>query len=94
MILDFKDVFRIRLGADPPVDVPPMEIKFEKEERPLKVRQRTYSPEQLDFMKKKCDELLEVGYIYRNPSSKWPCAPLIVPKEGSEKFALPSISVP
>ncbi len=48
MILDFKDVFRIRLGADTPVDVPPMEIKFEKEERPVKVRQRTYSPEQLD----------------------------------------------
>ncbi len=37
-------------------------------------------------MKKKCDELLEVGYIYRNPSSKWACAPLIVPKEGPEKF--------
>ncbi len=32
-------------------------------------------------MKKKCDELLEVGDIYCNP-----CAPLIVPKEGSEKF--------
>ncbi len=37
-------------------------------------------------MKKKCDELLEVGYIYRNPSSKWACAPLIAPKEGPEKF--------
>ncbi len=70
MILDFKNVFRIRLGGDPPIDVPPMEIKFEKEERPAKVRQRTYSPEQLDFMKKKCDELLEVGYIYSTPFSK------------------------
>ncbi len=37
-------------------------------------------------MKKKCDELLEVGYIYRNYSSKWACAPLIAPKEPSEKF--------
>ncbi len=37
-------------------------------------------------MKRKCDELLEVEYIYRNRSSKWACAPLIVPKEGSEKF--------
>ncbi len=35
MILDFKDVFRIRLGADTSADVPPMEIKFEKEERPV-----------------------------------------------------------
>ncbi len=29
MVLEYKDVFRIRLGADPPVDVPLMEIKFE-----------------------------------------------------------------
>ncbi len=53
MILKFKDVFRICLGADTPVDVPPMEIKFEEEECPAKVRRQTYSPELLDFMKKK-----------------------------------------
>ncbi len=40
-----------------------MEIKFEKEERPVKVQQRINSPEQLDFMKKQCDELLEVRYL-------------------------------
>ncbi len=51
IILDFKDIIRVCLGADHPVNVPPMEIKFEKDERPVKVRQRTYSPEQLDFMK-------------------------------------------
>ncbi len=27
-----------------------------------------------------------MGCIYRNPFSKWACAPLIVAKEGSEKF--------
>ncbi len=47
MILDFKDIFRISLGTDPPVDVPPMEINREGG-APVKVRQRTYSPEQLD----------------------------------------------
>ncbi len=48
MILIVKDVFRIRLSAHSPVDVPPMEIKFEKEERPFTVWQCTYSPEQLN----------------------------------------------
>ncbi len=86
MVLEYKDIFRIRLGADPPVDAPPMEIKFEGTERPVKVRQRMYSPERLDFMKKKCDEFLNVGYIYRNHSSKWACAPLIVAKDGPEGF--------
>ncbi len=33
MILDFKDGFCIRLGADPSVDVSPMEPRFEEEER-------------------------------------------------------------
>ncbi len=70
-----------------------MEIRFEKEVRLLKVRQRTYSPEQLYFMKKKCDELLEVGYIYSKPSLKWACAPLILPMEGPEIFRFTSISV-
>ncbi len=37
-------------------------------------------------MKKKWDELLEVGYIYRKPSSKLARALLIIPKEGPEKF--------
>ncbi len=37
MVLEYKDIFRIRLGADPPVDVPPMEIKFEDTERTVKV---------------------------------------------------------
>eukprot|EP00171_Calliarthron_tuberculosum_P007262 IDg7262t1 len=29
LVLSFKDIFRIKIGADTPVDVPPMEIKFE-----------------------------------------------------------------
>ncbi len=63
-----------------------MEMTFEGTERPAKVQQRTYSPEQLKFMKKKCDELLKVGYIYRNPSSKWACSPHIISKNGPEGF--------
>ena len=43
-VLDFKDIFRTRIGADPPVDVPPMEIEFDGAEHPVKVIRRTYSP--------------------------------------------------
>lgn len=88
MVLSYKDIFRIRLGKDDPVKVTPMEIKFEGPENPIKVRQRTYSPEQLDFLRKKCDDILQAGYVYRNPTSKWACAPLIVPKPGPDKFRL------
>ncbi len=50
-------MFYVRLGADPPVDVPPTEIKFEGPKREFNVGQRTCSPEQLDVLKKTSYEL-------------------------------------
>lgn len=84
MVMSCKDILRIRLGNDPPVYVPPIPIEFEGTERSIKVRQRTYSPEQLTFLKKKVGELEKPGYVYQNNCSKWTCAPLIVPKTGKE----------
>lgn len=84
--MEFKDIFRVRLGADTLVGVPPMEIEFEGIERRVKVRQRTHSPEQLSFMKTKVEEHVDAGYIYRINASKWACAPIIVPKSGKEGF--------
>lgn len=86
LIDEYKEIFRVRLGKDPAVAVEPMKIEFEGTERPIKVRQRTYSPEQLSFMKKKVNELVDAGFIYRNNSSNWACAPLVVPKPGKEGF--------
>lgn len=86
LVNEFKDIFLIKLGNDPPVCVPPMKIEFEEAERPVKVRQRTYSPEQSEFLKNKVKELTEVGFIERNHTSKWACAPLVVPKPGNEGF--------
>ena len=65
-----------------------MIIEFIGKEKPVKFRQRTYSPQQLEFLRKKCEELVRVGYIYQNPNSKWACAPFIAPKEGPEGFRL------
>lgn len=47
MVMRIKDIFRIRLGKRSPVSVPPMVIELEGSERPIKVRQRRYSPWQL-----------------------------------------------
>lgn len=46
LVVEDYDIFRLKLGKDPPVDVEPMKIEFEESNRPIKVRQRTYSPEQ------------------------------------------------
>lgn len=81
-----KDVFCIYLCSDPSVKVPPMVARFEEKKRFVKSIQRTYSPDNLKFLKKKCDELMKLGFVYHNPSSKWAYAPLIVPKDGAELF--------
>ncbi len=86
MVYEFKDIFRVKLGKDPPVNVEPMKIELEGPTRPIKVRQRTYSPEQTLFLKQKVKDLTDAGYIVRNNTSKWACAPLIVPKPGKEGF--------
>lgn len=86
LVSEFKDIFRVKLGKDPPVEVEPMNIEFGGPTRPVKVRQRTYSPEQLTLLKSKVHELIDPGFIKRNNESKWACAPLVVPKHGKEGF--------
>eukprot|EP00171_Calliarthron_tuberculosum_P011216 IDg11216t1 len=85
LVHEFKDIFRVRLGADPSVDVTPMTIEFDGPEKPVAVRNRNYSPQQLEFLKKKVDELENAGFIYRNTKTNWACAPLIVPKPGKDE---------
>lgn len=63
-----------------------MKIEFEAESKHVKVRQRTYYPQQTAFLKANVNDLLRLGYIYRDPTSKWACEPLIVPKDGLEQF--------
>ena len=86
LLTEFRDIFRTKLGNDPPADVEPMTIKLKPDAKPMRVKLRRYSPPQTAFLRKKTDELLELGLIRRNNKSQWACAPLIVPKPGPEQF--------
>lgn len=81
LVMEHKYIFIVRLGADPPVQVPAIDTQLEATERPVKFRKRAYSAEQLTFL---IEELVDSGYIYRNNSSKCSCSPLIVAKPGKE----------
>ncbi len=70
LIHEFRDIFLVKPEDDPPVDVEPMYIEFEGTTRPIKVRQRTYSLDQLLFLKKKIEEPIDAGYITSNSASK------------------------
>lgn len=61
-----------------------MIVEFEDKERPVKFKQRIYSPEKLQFLKSKCVEFLRLGLIYWSLSSEWAGAPLMDPLKGLE----------
>ena len=88
LLMEFVDIFRTKLGADPPAKVPPMAITLKPDAKPVRVKLRRYSPPQAAFLRHKTDELLRLKLIRRNPTSQWACAPTMVPKPGPEQFRL------
>ena len=86
LVAEYEDTFRTKLGGDSAADVPPMKIILKQDAVPIRVRVRKYSPPQAVFLRSKVDELLQLGLVKRNATSRWACAPLIVPKPGPEAF--------
>ncbi|EGZ26621.1 hypothetical protein PHYSODRAFT_475811 [Phytophthora sojae] len=68
------DIFRIIIGRDPPVDMPPMKVKLKPGAIPVKCKACRYSPVHRAFLKKHIDALMASGSCYRNPQSRW-CSP-------------------
>lgn len=79
---DHMDIFRTSFSAGPGAKLPPLKIELTPDAKPVKVRLRKYSQDQEDFMRKFVDDLVANGLAYANPTSKWACAPLLVPKIG------------
>ena len=65
--------------------VQPMKIVLRKGAVPFKAKQRRYSSQQASFLRSKANQLLRIGLVCRNPSSKWASALLIVPKPNSDE---------
>jgi hypothetical protein len=50
LVTECKDVFRLKLGADPPANVKPLVIKLRDCAEPVRMSARKYVPPQLKFM--------------------------------------------
>ena len=86
ILKDYRDVFRIKLGSDPPADVPPLAITPQENATPYRSPQRRYGQQAWDFIVNTIRELEAVGAIYKNPSSRWASPALAVPKPGTDKL--------
>ncbi|POM80151.1 Hypothetical protein PHPALM_2050 [Phytophthora palmivora] len=82
------DVFRLKLGNDPPVNVPPLKVTLKPDAVPVRCKARRYPPQHRDFMRRHVEELVAAGLCYRNPRSKWASPPLIVNKIGPDPFRM------
>lgn len=74
------DIWRTRLGSDPPADVPPMKITLKPGAPSLKAANRRYPPMYREFMNKRLAELEEFGLVFRNNTSRYSSAVHVVPK--------------
>jgi len=60
---DLFDVFRVRLGPDPPADVPPVRVDMRPGIETVRQPRRRYSPEESRYMKDMMQTLVEFGYV-------------------------------
>ena len=82
----YRDIFRTKMGSDPPASVPPMTMQMRRDAKPVRVKVRRYSPPQAVFLRRMVEKLMSFGLVYFNPSSQWALAPLIAPKAGPEQY--------
>jgi hypothetical protein len=87
LVTESKDIFRLKLGADPPANVKPLFIKLRDGAEPVRMSARKYAPPQLKFVRDKIRELYELGLVYKNTGAEWASPPLILTKEGPISIA-------
>jgi hypothetical protein len=88
LVTEYKDVFRLKLGADPPANVKPLVIKLRDYAEPARMSARKYAPPQLKFMRDKIHELEELGLVFKNTGAEWASPPLILPKPGPDQYRM------
>jgi hypothetical protein len=88
LVTECRDVFRPKLGAEPPANVTPLVIKLRDGAEPVRMSARKYAPPQPKFMRGKIRELEELSLVYKNTGAEWANPPLILPKPGPDQYRM------
>jgi hypothetical protein len=88
LVIECKDNFRLKLGADPPANMKPLVIKLRDGAEPVRMSARKYAPPQLKFMRYKIRELEELELMYKNTGAEWASPPLVLPKPGPDQYRM------
>jgi hypothetical protein len=88
LVTECKNVFRLKLGADPPANVKTLVINLRDGEEPVRMSARKYASPQLKFTRDKIRELEELGLVYKNTGAEWASPPLILSKTSPEQYRM------
>ena len=80
----YKDIFRVKLKADAPAKVTPLKMHRKQGVRPYIYKPRKYSAEMREFLNQFIHDSESLGYIRRNPSSRWPSPAMVLPNAGGK----------
>jgi len=80
LVFKLRDIWRVRLSAEGPAKFTPLKVHLKPGAVPRRAKARRYAPKHLNFMSKHIKMLEEMGYIRRNPHSRWSSPVLIVEK--------------
>ncbi|GMF22855.1 unnamed protein product [Phytophthora fragariaefolia] len=83
LLTDFRDLWRDKLGPDPPDKVAPLMITLRADVVPYRCHARRYSPVQHRFLKDYTTELVQFDFVRRNDAARWVCAAVPVRKAGT-----------
>jgi hypothetical protein len=71
LVFEFVDIFRVRLGPDPPARVPPLRVTLKPDARPATCKPRQYSAAKQAFHQEYYQQLLDFGYVRATTQSSW-----------------------
>ncbi|OWY93043.1 hypothetical protein PHMEG_00037700, partial [Phytophthora megakarya] len=86
-IVHAYDIWRLELRADPPANMPPLEVQLREGARPAKCKPRKYPTHILKVLCDFNDRLVELGLVYEYPRSRW-SSPVLPVKKSSELMDL------
>ncbi|KAG2985166.1 hypothetical protein PC121_g23239 [Phytophthora cactorum] len=84
------DIWRLQLGKIPPAKVNPLKIRLKEGASAIKSKPRRYPPVVRAFLREFDSKLVELGWVYEIPSSRWasPVLPVCKHGMGDDKYHL------
>jgi hypothetical protein len=65
LLEEFRDIWRLKLGTDPPVKVPPMKVILKQNAIPVLCKSRRYPPNHRLYMREHVNELVQFGLVFQ-----------------------------